>query len=463
MSGVAQATRRGGPLARPGRTGPAWGWMRPAGVTVPPIAAWAVAGVYFIGISRFHQYVPILALIQTPTILSLTALGVFFSSTESWQPGDLTRNWLTKSVLTIAIIAAVGAPFALYPGRAVAFLNEAYSRTILLWLVGWGLARTRAGAHMLARAVAVGGIATAVMAVVEGRTDRDGRLSGAFMYDPNDLALICVVTLPLVFWWLIDPRAKASRWAVLPAVPLLVFVIVESGSRGAFLGLVAVLLGTASLLFGRIPRRVKSVAKWILVGGIAVAPFLPADYVARVKTIGSEEDYNQNSETGRMKVWKRGIGYGLDHPLLGVGISNFNTAEGWLAEQAALQNQGIGWKWSTAHNSFVQLFAELGVIAGVLFPYLFIRSFIELRRWHKKRPQSEPEDLLPPLLAVMVLAFIVNGMFLSFAYYDIVYAMLALVGGVLHPLRRKVPFVQAGPAVGGRTGMRRSAGAVTAG
>jgi O-antigen ligase len=425
-------------------------------IAVPEAAAWCVAGVYFLGISRFHQHVTPLATLQVPALLSLTALGLFFGSTSSWRPADLSKHWMTRSILVIATVAILSVPFALYPGKAFEFLNESYSRTILLWLVGWGLARTTAGAHLLAKSMAMGGAVAAGLTVMIGRRDDAGRLSGAYTYDPNDIAFVCVLTLPLALWWMGDKRSKTTRWLMVPVLPLLLYVIVKSGSRGAFLGMAAMVLGTVSLMFRPAPARIKKIARWVAIGSIVALPLLPADYVNRIRTIGADDDYNSNSATGRIEIWKRGLGYGLRRPLLGVGLANFNTAEGWLAAGAALQDQGIGWKWSTAHNSFVQLFAELGVLAGILFPYIMIRATMGLFRWHRLRPPAEPEDLLPPIVGVMMLAFMVNGMFLSFAYYDVVWATLALAAGLLHPMRRAAPLVgsrQAG--AGARPGAPR--------
>ena len=54
-------------------------------------------------------------------------------------------------------------------------------------------------------------------------------------------------------------------------------------------------------------------------------------------TITSDSDYNHTSETGRMQIWSRGIGYMLANPLLGVGPGNFPSAEGTLSPLAERQ------------------------------------------------------------------------------------------------------------------------------
>src|SRR5678815_3555338 len=95
-------------------------------------------------------------------------------------------------------------------------------------------------------------------------------------------------------------------------------------------------------------------------------------YWQQMGTIASESDYNRTDETGRVQIWKRGIGYMLSNPLLGVGAGNFPAAEGLLSPFAQRQQFGVGVRWSAAHNTLVQVGAELGVVGLVLFVALVL-------------------------------------------------------------------------------------------
>jgi len=405
---------------------------------VSQATAWCGAGALFLGISRLHQWLTPLGKIQAPALLSVLALLMLFSAPQRWRPADIPRHWLTMGIVALMGFAVVGVPFAIYPGRSFRFLNEAYSRTILLWMTGWAISRSADGARFLARMIAAGGTVAAGLAVLIGKTDSAGRLSGAYTYDPNDVALVSVMTLPMVFWWAMEKRNGIARWLALPAVPVLIYVIVKSGSRSGFLGMAAMFVGLLLVARKRaMPRGVKKASKWVLIGVVVAIPLVPADYVSRIATISSEDDYNRSAESGRIEVWKRGMGYAFGSPLLGVGIGNFGTAEGWSEAAQQAQAMGRGWKWSTAHNSFVLVLAEMGLVAGLLFPYLLIRGVVALLRWNARRPPGEEEDPLPTFLALALIAFMVDGFFLSFAYYDILYAFLAVAAGILHPMRSK--------------------------
>ena len=56
------------------------------------------------------------------------------------------------------------------------------------------------------------------------------------------------------------------------------------------------------------------------------------------------------------------------------------AAEGKLSPFAARQQLGIGVRWSAAHNSFIQVGAELGIPGLVLFLGIIASAFGALRR-----------------------------------------------------------------------------------
>ena len=70
----------------------------------------------------------------------------------------------------------------------------------------------------------------------------------------------------------------------------------------------------------------------------------------------------------------------MANPLLGVGPGNFQTAEGTLSPLAERQQYGVGVRWNAAHNSFVQIGAELGFPGLALFVAVIVSAFVALRR-----------------------------------------------------------------------------------
>jgi O-antigen ligase len=282
----------------------------------------------------------------------------------------------------------------------------------------------------------------------------EGRLSAEVTYyDANDLATLIVCTLPLVLYLWRRPTRWPGRLALAAATVFLMMTLGETGSRGGFLGFVVVA--------GYLLLRFKGISGTKRVGAVAVLVVLlmalASDrYFARIETIlHPSGDYNWSgkSATGRVEIWKRGVEYMLSHPVLGVGAANFPRAEGTLSPEAhERQRYGRSFRWSTAHNSFVQIGAELGVLGVVFLLGLLVdgfRAMSRIRRW----PAGEAAVLAQVLTACLV-GFVVTAMFLSQAYSAYLYSLLGMCLG----LSRAVSAAAAGgpaparPGVWGPTG-----------
>ena len=73
----------------------------------------------------------------------------------------------------------------------------------------------------------------------------------------------------------------------------------------------------------------------------------------------------------RYSLWEAGYKMGMDHPIAGVGIGRFGDYLPlyWPAGRAILAN--------TAHNTFVEVFAETGIVGGLIFFSLLITSILK--------------------------------------------------------------------------------------
>src|SRR5258708_30859415 len=74
------------------------------------------------------------------------------------------------------------------------------------------------------------------------------------------------------------------------------------------------------------------------------------------------------------------MAYMAQNPVLGVGAMNFQVAEGTISPMGRRQEYGVGVRWGAAHNTFVQVGAELGIPGLLLFVGLLGSAFVSLRR-----------------------------------------------------------------------------------
>ena len=160
------------------------------------------------------------------------------------------------------------------------------------------------------------------------------------------------------------------------------------------------------------------------------------DDLARFRTIFTpESDYNVTDREGRFQVWTRGVRYMLTHPLLGIGFRGFETAEGVLSGK---RNVGYGIRYTNAHNSFVQVGAELGVLGLAAFVVAWWAAGRGCRRVARRairdraaQPRvSDQEARLAASAHCALLGLAATAFFLSLAYHPITLFALAVCVGV---------------------------------
>lgn len=216
-----------------------------------------------------------------------------------------------------------------------------------------------------------------------------------FLNDPNDFAQVMVMVLPLL-WWVIVP-GRLLRNLLLVAAPgaLLGYAIYLTHSRGAFLGLGAILLLVAHRLLGT--------ARTIVLVVLAVG------VVSVISFGGRELSTKEESAAQRIDAWYAGWTMLKSQPLLGVGYGNF-TENHYL----------------TAHNSFVLCFAELGLIGYFAWLGLIVLTFEGLSRAVRYAPQDSPERKLAVMLRASLTGYLACAWFLSRSYQPGLYVVLAL-------------------------------------
>ncbi len=412
------------------------------------LLALALGGALLTYVWRVQDLYPVLNAIKLPIVVSLIALAAYvFDGDPRRRLEGIKQSPITKLLILIMALAVLSIPMGVYPGYSFGFIRDDFGKDFLLVLILAASVRTFADVERYVAFVVVGGMAYAEFVFLYVPVASNGRLGGGLVYyDANDLGMLLVCSIPLALYFLLRGRTIVHRVVALAALGLYGVTIIKTGSRGAFIGLIA--LGVYVLL------GFSSIAPWKRVTAVAVGVLLlltrgTDKYWTMMATLlHPQEDYNWTggAEMGRMEVWKRGIGYMLSHPFLGVGVDAFPIAEGSISPLAVRQQLGIGVKWSAAHNSFVQIGAELGVFGLAAFCALLVVCFRTLReiRARSARAGAPPTDaqVLSQALAGSIVAYIFCGFFLSQAYAAYALTLYAMIIG----LRKLLP---AGPLPGG--------------
>ncbi|MFN0178726.1 MAG: O-antigen ligase family protein [Gemmatimonadales bacterium] len=381
---------------------------------------------------RIQDLVPALSAIKIQYLAPLAALLAFLvDSDPRRQFRRIAKNPVLIRLVGVLAFVIISIPTSLWQGESFGFLYKDFSKTFLLLVLMAASVRTIGDLERYALMHIGGAVYYSYYIAQNFRIGRSGRLGDLIYYDSNDLALLLVCTVPFCVYFLrpkVNPLLRMGATAVLA---FLSYTLVQTGSRGGFLGLIACGLYLV-FNFSAVSKQIRLYS----IGALAAFMILfggDAYWNMMASIMNPKDDYNWTADSGRKAIWKRGIGYMLTHPIAGVGASAFPQAEGTLSPLAERQKFGIGLKWSAAHNSFVQVGAELGVI-GFGF---FVASLVVAWRFVRKVGAPLYRLTVGPLgpyghaLGGVLVAYFVAGSFVSAGYSSFLYSIFALVIGAM--------------------------------
>lgn len=399
----------------------------------------AVALMTLTYVWRVQDAFPIIGKLQIP-LLALGAALVFYSATR--HPArrlKLIQLPTFKLIIALAVIMTIGVPFSLWQGHSATFVLKTYLPNILFFALVASSVRSIRDVEWYAMVNLYGALVYATVVSLFFSVGYDGRLGSLVFYDANDFALVMVCTIPFAVYFLGKGQKKSRRIAALVAMGMFLTAMVKSGSRGGFIGLIAVMLYVL-IRYRAIPSRVRLA---VTIAGVALFFGFASDQYW--KTMGTilhpTSDYNYTDTEGRIEVWKRGLGYISQHPITGVGVAAYPVAEGQSDLAMSNAAEGKGFKWSVAHNSFLETGAELGIPGALVFIAILLVTGISLARlsprgkfapWLTKR-----EMALAQMLIGALIGFSVAGFFVSAEYFAYLYFMLGLSVGLLKLVRMR--------------------------
>jgi O-antigen ligase len=175
------------------------------------------------------------------------------------------------------------------------------------------------------------------------------RIRGAgFLSDPNDLAQMLLIALPLLFIAWRRGRVVVNFFVVLVPAAFLLWTTYLTHSRGGLIALAAVALMAARKKLGT-PASMGLAAVFVL--GMLALDFTGGRGISAAD--GAD----------RLEAWANGLEMFKSAPLFGIGFNGFT-------DQYEI----------TAHNSFVLCLAELGILGTTLWMALLVTTATSLNR-----------------------------------------------------------------------------------
>ena len=183
-----------------------------------------------------------------------------------------------------------------------------------------------------------------------------GGYVNSFLSNASDLGVGMLVVLPLAYAVMKTEPSKRNK--VMLGVACISFIasVVLTGSRGAFLGLAAIIVG-----FSLKSKKKLRTLTIVFLLGVGLVLLAPSSYFSRIQSIEHyEEDASANI---RLELWAAGLRMLLENPVLGVGVGNFPTGYGVRYHET--KKGGVLW-WNP-HNVLIHVFSEVGFLGGIWY------------------------------------------------------------------------------------------------
>lgn len=339
-------------------------------------------------------------------------------------------------------------PLSFWPRGSVVFLLDIYLKTLVVFWLLAATADTWERALGAARAMTLMGIPLALTAIGHyasgvyfdglSAVDRIVGYEGGMAKNPNDLALVLTLLLPLAVALVQQTRHSAARLLFSGIVLLYVAGVIVTFSRGGFVTLLAIL---AVYLWSLLRR-----GRWkpvLLCLGLAVATmaFFPEGYSRRLSTIVAIEEDPTGSAQTRWTDTVAALKHVNQHPIVGAGIGMDILALDVLRGETGKH----------VHNVYLQYAVDLGLPGLALFLWLYVSCLRAVGRV-ARAPEAAPE--IPGMRAmaegirVSLLAFGIAALFhpVAYQFYFYLIAGLAVAIGSLalrHGVPRRAPLVEA--------------------
>lgn len=383
---------------------------------------------------RPADLVPALAVFRPALVVLALTTVVFLLQNQ----GIVFIQYSTGKLLLVFWGAmALSTVVSYWPGGSF-WITVDFLKEIVVFVL---IINTALSLHALGRLIKVMIFSNGILAMfavrdyLTGNVSASGRIQGVvsgLFDDPNDLALSLITMVPLIYWIIQTRATRRGRLLFIVLMVVVVSGVVATQSRGGFIAL----LGVAFMIVKESRKKMVAIFLCAIIA-VAVILVAPRGAFDRFSTITSY----QGEETAqiRMHMWAAGVQMFADHPVLGVGTGMFSAAYG-----KDYRDPGFPYNtWWTAHNTVIQVSAEMGLLGLALWIGLVISGFSSLRTARRRISLSDLDDRVKAPLSWMISAlqtslagFILGAMFLSRAYDWILVIILAMIIAFLRMTER---------------------------
>jgi len=341
--------------------------------------------------------------------------------------GERLTVWpLEMSMLAaIILLGIIFTPIAAAPDASVELLTDTFFKVSVVFVLMLNLVDTRERLLRIMKLVVLCGTGIAAgsiekfvegkfTATIQGVGVRIEGIVGGIFGNPNDLAMALDLLLPLTIVLALTSK-PAGRLIYSACAVVLAMGVVVTFSRGGFLGLAA----AGGILLWKLGRHNKlSMAMAAFAACAVLALSMPAGYSDRLFTIIHTEQDTTNSAQERQGEMKQAVEIASRHLVIGIGMGNYPF----------YSNHAI-----RAHNSYIELAAELGLAGLVAYLILIFGPLRSMKLIERETSQAIDPDrrelrFLAAGVHASIVGYLVCAVFSSaqyqwYLFYPVAYAV----------------------------------------
>jgi putative inorganic carbon (hco3(-)) transporter len=414
------------------------GLLLATAAAVAILVQWRLGALLLVAAQPFEStltFGPVASGMKALTLLTLVSLGLALLTDEKLFE-RLVRLWqepLALAVLAFVLWASASILWASDKGAAVGETVTFVGVFGLMVIIGlleerW-LVLAWAG---LAFSAALSVPAGYILPVPEG-TDFSG--SGRFMpggAGPNTYACVVAIAFFVAYFGLL----RRHKMIALLLSPVFLYGIFATASRTGLVALVAT--PVLALFVPRLAARLGSRILPVYVLGAAalavivlVIPSVGESAAERYMTLSQYQ--SEETWSGRWSLWQGAFELFASHPILGVGAGNFGESAMEHSETVVAHSARKDEVAGVAHNMFLSVASELGLVGLILFVGVLFFVFTAAVSI------AQRSDLGTGIILGLIV-FMLAGMTLSWESHKIVYILFGSVLALqLHNSAQRAP------------------------
>jgi O-antigen ligase len=239
----------------------------------------------------------------------------------------------------------------------------------MIWLI-WELCDTKEKKNYIVQAFILGAYISIIdMLTTYMQSQSSQYRLTATNFNANDIASTLALGIPLAWYQVITHKGKILYWLNFSYIPLSLFCIILTASRGGMLVAIISLL-VVPLTYFQVNKNTRIKVTGLLgIGLVTAVLILPGQYDKIERNIerisGTPEALREGNLNYRQVIWSAGWKVFYENPIIGIGARGFrySTEEYLFAVRAP-------------HNAFLSVLVDTGIIGFIIFISIFIITIL---------------------------------------------------------------------------------------